>query len=73
MREFPEHAHTIRRLKLADEKFRQMFDEYHTVDDAISRIEEEIDTATDQQTDDLKVRRAWLKDKLYSAILHPAV
>ena len=69
-REFPEHRDSIRHLKGTDEKFRKAFDEYHTVDDAIYRIEEEIDFATDQEIEDLKLTRARLKDWIYHAITH---
>lgn len=67
-REFPEHVETIRRLKLSNRDFQQMFDEYHKLDDAICRVEEEVETATDQQMDEMKMRRAQLKDRLYTAI-----
>jgi hypothetical protein len=66
--EFPEHRETIRSLKLADGKFRQMFEEYHQLDDEICRIEEELEFATDQQIDELKFKRAKLKDALYTAV-----
>ena len=66
--EFPGHRETIRSLKLADGKFRQMFEEYHQLDDEICRIEEDIEFATDQQIDELKFKRAKLKDALYSAV-----
>ena len=71
-REFPEHREIIRRLKGADDHFRKMFDEYHRLDDSIYRIEEEIDFATDQEIEELKKRRAWLKDKIYLAIRQTA-
>jgi len=70
LREFPQHRDTIRHLKATDEKFRKAFDEYHTVDDAIYRIEEEIDFATDQEIEDLKLTRARLKDWIYHAATH---
>jgi hypothetical protein len=70
LREFPQHRDTIRHLKATDEKFRKAFDEYHTVDDAIYRIEEEIDFATDQEIEDLKLKRARLKDWIYHAATH---
>ena len=38
--EFPAHRETIRSLKLADAKFRLMYEEYHILDDEICRIEE---------------------------------
>ena len=66
--EFPAHRETIRTLKLADGKFRQMFEEYHTLDDEICRIEEDLEFATDQQIDELKHKRAKLKDALYMAV-----
>jgi hypothetical protein len=69
LKEFPEHRDTIKKLK-GEEQFRKWFEEYHTLDDAICRIEEEIDFATDQEIEDMKKRRAWLKDKIYHAITH---
>ncbi|HEX9046865.1 MAG TPA: DUF465 domain-containing protein [Verrucomicrobiae bacterium] len=66
--EFPAHRETIRSLKLADGQFRSMFEEYHKLDDEICRIEEDVEFATDQQIDELKFKRAKLKDALYSAI-----
>ncbi len=68
VREFPEHREVIRRLRAADETFRRMFDEYHILDESIYRIEEEIDFATDQEIEEFKKRRAWLKDQLFDAV-----
>jgi uncharacterized protein len=70
LREFPEHRDTIRRLKGSDDHFRNIFDEYHRLDDEIYRIEEEIDFATDQEIEELKMRRAKLKDYIYHLIRH---
>ncbi len=66
--EFPEHRETIRHLRLSDNRFRQMFEEYHQVDDSICRIEEDIEFASDQVIDELKFKRAKLKDALYTAV-----
>jgi uncharacterized protein YdcH (DUF465 family) len=66
--EFPQHRETVRSLKLADGKFRQMFEEYHHLDDEICRVEEDVEFATDQQIDEMKFKRAKLKDALYSAV-----
>jgi uncharacterized protein YdcH (DUF465 family) len=65
--EFPEHRETIRSLKLADANFRAMFEEYHKLDDEICRIEEDVEFAT-EEIDELKFKRAKLKDALYSAV-----
>lgn len=73
LREFPEYHDTIKRLKGSDEHFRNLFDEYHRLDDAVYRIEEEIDFATDQEIEELKMRRAKLKDYIYHLIRHAPV
>ena len=57
-----------RSLKLGDGKFRSMFDEYHQLDDEICRIEENVEFATDQHIDELKFKRARLKDALFAAV-----
>lgn len=69
-REFPEHRDTIKRLRAANEHFRHLYEEYHRLDDAIYRIEEEVDYATDQEIDELKMRRTKLKDYIYHLITH---
>ncbi len=70
LREFPEHREVIRRLKGANEHFRNVFAEYHRLDDEIYRIEEDIDFAMDQEIEELKMRRAKLKDYIYHLIRH---
>jgi uncharacterized protein YdcH (DUF465 family) len=70
LREFPEHREAIRRLKGSNEHFRSVFVEYHRLDDEIYRIEEDIDFATDQEIEELKMRRAKLKDYIYHLIRH---
>src|SRR5258708_14511978 len=70
VRDFTKHRDPIRRLKGSDDHFRKMFDEYHRLDDSIYRIEEEIDFATDQEIDELKMRRTKLKDYIYHLIRH---
>ncbi len=67
-REFSEYKETIQSLRIRNEGFRKHFDEYHSLDDSIYRIEEEIDFATDQEIDELKMRRAKLKDHLYETV-----
>lgn len=67
-REFPHHLETIKHLRSTQEQFRKAFKEYHRLDDAIYRIEEEVDFATDQEIEELKLERARLKDWIYHAI-----
>ncbi len=65
LREFPEHRETIRLLKGSSDHFRNIYNEYHRLDDEIYRVEEEIDFATDQEIEEMKMRRAKLKDYIY--------
>ena len=67
--EFAEHRDLILKLKDEQEHFRAMVDEYHAIDRRICRIERELETATDQETETLKKRRLWLKDQLYHELL----
>ena len=69
LREFPEHRELIKQLKASSDQFRKLFEEYHSLDESIYRIEEEIEFATDQELEGLKKRRAWLKDQIYHAIV----
>jgi len=73
LREFPEHRETIKRLKGSDDHFRQLYEEYHKLDEEIYRIEEDIDFATDQEIEELKMRRAKLKDYIYHRLCSTAV
>jgi len=70
LREFPEYRDTIKRLQSGDAHFRNIYDEYHRLDDQIYRIEEEIDFATDQEIEEQKMRRVKLKDYIYHLIKH---
>lgn len=70
LREFPEHRDAIKRLQLTNDHFRNIYDEYHRLDDTVYRIEEEIDFANDQEIEELKMRRAKLKDYIYHLIRH---
>ena len=70
LREFPDYRDTIKRLQAGDAHFRNLYDEYHRLDDEICRIEEEIDFATDQEIEELKMRRAKLKDYIYHLLKH---
>lgn len=68
VREFPAYSDAIRSLKSADGKFCALFEEYHMLDDQICRIEEDVEYATDQRLEELKFKRAKLKDSLYAAV-----
>lgn len=72
LHEFPEHKDTIHSLKVSDNHFAKLFDEYHQTDKEVHRIEEHIETPTDEYTNKRKLDRLALKDKLHKMILEAA-
>ena len=66
--EFPEFRDRIHELKVSNQHFAQLFDEYHNLDHEIHRIEQGIETPSDDYTEELKKKRLLLKDELYSLI-----
>lgn len=67
-REFPELRHRIHELKLSSGEFRSLYEEYQAVDDEVHRIELDIETPSDDYTEQLKRRRVLLKDRLYGLL-----
>ncbi len=63
--EFPEHRERIHDLKMADHHFARLFDEYHELEHQVRRIEEGVETTSDNYLEDLKKKRLKLKDLLY--------
>jgi uncharacterized protein YdcH (DUF465 family) len=71
--EFPEYRNIITTLNVKDGYFHSLLEEYDRIDDEICRIEENLQWATDQEIEELKLRRVYLKDKLYRLVrLAPA-
>ena len=68
--ELPEHKERIHQLKLSDEHFAKVFDEYHELDHQILRMEEGIETPSDDVLEELKKKRLYLKDQLFSMIMN---
>ena len=66
--ELPEHRERIHELKTIDENFRKIFDEYHELDHQIIRMEEGIETPSDDVLEELKKQRLFLKDQLFAMI-----
>jgi uncharacterized protein len=66
--EFPEQKEKIHELKTHNHHFRKLFDEYHTVNNDIHRIETGAEETTDQVLNDLRLKRVHLKDQLYQIL-----
>jgi uncharacterized protein YdcH (DUF465 family) len=67
--DFPDHQHTIRHLKMNDNHFAKLFDEYHELDSEIHKLEENNQPVTDEYLESLKIRRVHLKDQLFSLVV----
>ena len=66
--EFPEYREQIHQLKMSNNHFARLFEEYHDVDREVRRIEQGVETPSDVYTEDLKKRRLLLKDELYAML-----
>ena len=66
--EFPEYKDAIHELKSKDAHFAKLNDEYHLVTRQIARIEQEIETVSDEVAETLKKKRLALKDELFTII-----
>ncbi len=66
--ELPEHKERIHELKTSNSHFAKLFDKYHDVDHQVRRIEEGIETPSDDFTEELKKERLHLKDELFTMI-----
>ena len=66
--EFPEYREKVHELKEGNNHFRALFDEYHTVNKEVHRIEQGVETPSDEYTEDCKKKRLKLKDELFEIL-----
>ena len=66
--ELPEHRETIHNLKMTDDHFARLFEQYHEVDHEIHRIETGVETPSDDYLEEKKKLRLHLKDELLAII-----
>jgi uncharacterized protein YdcH (DUF465 family) len=62
--EHPEHKDKIHDMKMNNNHFARLYDEYHDVNKEILRIEKEIEACSDEHLEDLKKKRLQLSDEL---------
>ena len=65
IQEFPEYREEIHNLKMSNEHFRELFDEYHKLDREVFRVENNIEARSETAFEELKKRRLTLKDELF--------
>ena len=66
--ELPEHRGTIHNLKMNNNHFARLFEEYHEVDHEVHRIETGVENTSDDYLEERKKVRLHLKDELYRMI-----
>lgn len=66
--EFPGLKERLHALKQTSPEFRQLYDEYAAITKEVYRIEQDIETPSDDYVEELKVRRVRLKDRLYAML-----
>jgi uncharacterized protein YdcH (DUF465 family) len=66
--EFPEYKDRIHELKTTNEHFAKLFEEYHEIEHEVRRIEEGIETPSDDYLEERKKKRLYLKDQLFEML-----
>ena len=69
VKEFPEHHHTIRHLKMHDMHFSKLFEEYHEIDHEVFSLEAGNTASSDEYLEGQKLRRVHLKDELFKLVV----
>lgn len=67
--EFPELRDRIHELKIGNNHFRKLFDEYHELTSDIENMEKEEKAVSTQTEEAAKIRRVHLKDELYKMLI----
>ena len=62
--EFPDKVDKIHDLKVSDPEFRQLFDDYHTVNRAIHRAETNVEPTDQFHEEEMRKQRLRLKDQI---------
>jgi uncharacterized protein YdcH (DUF465 family) len=66
--DFPDKADRIRDLKLSNNHFARLYDEYNELNRTIHRVETRVEPTSEDVEEDLKRRRVRLKDEILAMI-----
>lgn len=66
--EFPEEKDIIHKLKISNNHFAKLYEEYQEIDKEIHRIESEVTPGSDEYLEGLKKKRLVHKDELFHLI-----
>ncbi len=67
--ELPEYRDAIRELKMNDRHFAKLFEQYHDLDHEVHRIEQGVETPSDDYVEQQKKQRLHLKDQLHTMLV----
>lgn len=67
-KEFPEFNDEIHHLKMNNNHFARIFDEYHELDHEVNRIEQGVENTADDYLEQQKKKRLQHKDELFAMI-----
>jgi uncharacterized protein YdcH (DUF465 family) len=70
--EFPELRDRIHTMKMENQHFRNLFDEYHKLTRSIENMENEVTPVATHTEEEAKMRRVHLKDELYRMLTQAA-
>ena len=68
LHELPEYKDKIHELKVGNAHFAKLFDKYHEVDHEVRRIEQGVETPSDDYLEEVKKKRLALKDELFQML-----
>ncbi len=66
--EFPEYVEKMHDLKMKDQHFARLFDEYHTINRDVHRAETDIEPTSDEHMTEMRRKRLMLKDEIYAML-----
>ena len=66
--ELPEYKDKIHELKTHNAHFARLFEEYHNLDHEVHRIEEGVESTSDEYLEERKKMRLSLKDQLFKML-----
>ena len=66
--EFPEFNDEIHHLKMNDNHFARLFNDYHETNQEVQRIEQGVENTSDEYLEQKKKQRLKLKDALFAML-----
>ena len=67
--ELPQHKDKIHELKMNNNHFKRLFGEYNELVHEMTRIQQNIETPSDEVVESLKLKRLHLKDELNAMLM----